>query len=90
MVNWRRRGLKYYPDNICELYELENQACHFCGKHKIKLMMEHNHTTGSFRGFTCSGCNINLGITDRRFRSVMKELLLISNLPKVFIRKIKI
>jgi hypothetical protein len=82
MLAWKKRGLKYYPEDLCQIYE-EVQCCSFCSIQLTKNFMEHNHTTGSFRGFTCSSCNTTLGRTDSLFRMMMKELKLIFNLPKV-------
>ena len=79
LIHWRFRGLKYYPENINEEYERE-QNCYFCNKLLTKNFMEHNHT-GSFRGFTCSSCNTSIGSTDKNFRLCMNELKFLCKLP---------
>ncbi len=83
-LHWKKRGLKYYPENINEEYE-KKQDCSFCYKSLTRNFMEHNHTTGSFRGFTCSSCNTSIGNTDKYFRTCMRELKLIFDLPKVLL-----
>ena len=83
MHSWKKRGLKYYPNNLCELYEDEHMMCDFCFKNMKKKMMEHNHITGAFRGFTCSSCNTKLGFVDNNFNILMRELKFVFNLPKV-------
>lgn len=82
MRDWKKRGLKYYPEDIHFQYET-NQNCYFCNKELKKNWMEHNHTTGSFRGFTCSSCNTILGNTDKNFRILMRELKFVFRLPFV-------
>ena len=82
MRDWKKRGLKYYPIDIHEQYETK-QNCYFCSKELKKNWMEHNHTTGQFRGFTCSSCNTNLAYTDKYFRMLMKELKFIFSLPNI-------
>ena len=83
ILEWKKRGLKYYPNNINEEYE-KKQNCNFCNKELKKNFMEHNHITGSFRGFTCSSCNTVLGNNEKNFNLCMKELLFIKSLPSVF------
>ena len=83
MLYWKKRGLKYYPVNIHLEYE-KKQNCYFCSKQLKKNWMEHNHTSGSFRGFTCSSCNTILSYTDKNFRSCMKELKFHFHIPEVF------
>tara|TARA_R110000823_G_scaffold116891_6_gene240136 strand:+ start:1374 stop:1760 length:387 start_codon:yes stop_codon:yes gene_type:complete len=82
--NWKSRGLKYYPADIHIQYELP-QICSFCPDKPLKKnWMEHNHTTGSFRGWTCNSCNGMLGWTDKYFNMVMRELKFNFKRPKVF------
>ena len=80
---WKRRGLKYYPDNLFLEYE-KKQKCHYCNKELKKNIMEHNHITGSFRGFTCQSCNIKVAWTDKYFKMCMNELNFINNKPSVY------
>ena len=82
MLEWNKRGLKYYPTNLFQEYE-KKQTCSFCNTSLKRNFMEHNHITGSFRGFTCSSCNTNLGNTDKNFTNCMNEIKFIFNLPNV-------
>ena len=84
-VGWHKRGLKYYPDNLFEEYE-KKQNCSFCHKELKRNFMEHNHTTGTFRGFTCSSCNTSLGNTDKSFRNCMNEIMFLNKMPLVIKR----
>ena len=88
LQQWTKRGLKYYPEDICEKADEDNN-CFFCNIKLKKSWMEHNHITGSFRGFTCSSCNTHLGITDKNFNLVMKELTFVVCLPKIISRLYK-
>tara|TARA_R110002167_G_scaffold74484_1_gene208439 strand:- start:236 stop:628 length:393 start_codon:yes stop_codon:yes gene_type:complete len=87
MLGWKKRGLQYYPNNLSELYEDDNMICDFCGKNMKRKMMEHNHITGCFRGFTCSSCNTKLGVVDKYFVMLMRELVFVFNLPKVITKQ---
>jgi len=86
MQSWRKRNLKYYPEDIFIQYE-KKQNCYFCNKELKKNWMEHNHITGSFRGFTCNSCNTHLGNTDKHFKYCMNELKFLFNLPFVLKNK---
>jgi len=83
MSHWKKRGLKYYPDDIHIEYE-KKQNCYFCSKELKNNWMEHNHTTGSFRGFTCSSCNTLISYTDKNMRATVNEFKFILRMPKVF------
>jgi len=62
---WKRRGL--IDDNYNKLYDdyLENTECQECGVTYGVLgdgttfkCMDHDHETGLFRNFLCTGCNV--------------------------------
>lgn len=36
--------------------------CEICGRHKAKLVVDHNHYTGKIRGRLCYSCNTALGL----------------------------
>lgn len=67
--NIRTRVLNSYGIND-DLYEQErikqNYCCLLCGIHETtqrygKLVVDHCHTTGKYRGLLCSSCNFGLG-----------------------------
>jgi len=43
-----------YPD--------DNHVCPICLKQANKYYLDHDWTTGAFRGWLCNGCNIALGL----------------------------
>jgi hypothetical protein len=36
-------------------------TCEACGQTHTKIVFDHNHTTGQFRGWLCDPCNVILG-----------------------------
>ena len=83
LLCWKTRGLKYYPDDILIQLEKE-QICCYCNKELKKNVMEHNHKTGTFRGWSCNSCNTYKGVNDAKINLCMNELKLIFKLPKIF------
>lgn len=53
--NARRFKIKNYPFGV-----EKPTKCEICGNNK-KLVVDHNHITGLFRGFICDNCNHALG-----------------------------
>jgi hypothetical protein len=45
---------------ITEGKEIPN-ICECCGKHSTKIVCDHDHTTGEFRGWLCDPCNRSIG-----------------------------
>ncbi len=46
-------GLSEYRDSL--------ESCEICGVVPRRLVLDHDHETGEFRGFLCDGCNTGLG-----------------------------
>lgn len=40
--------------------ELPSGPCEICAKHCKKLVFDHDHETGKFRGWLCHRCNVGL------------------------------
>lgn len=49
-----RRGRKRAPI-------AQTRECMICGKTHEKIVYDHDHKTGDFRGWICDSCNISLG-----------------------------
>ena len=67
--NTRKRVLKSYGITTQEYEKArvkQNNCCLLCGKHETtqrygKLVVDHCHATGDYRGLLCSSCNFGLG-----------------------------
>lgn len=59
------RDLKLDPDVMWPLYQAHDKRCEICGTHEddlpTRLCMDHDHTTGEFRGWLCKPCNSGIG-----------------------------
>jgi hypothetical protein len=61
------RNLGYAPCNatVEQLTEAFDGYCHCCGVSETeigkRLAMDHDHTTGEFRGWLCGNCNTSIG-----------------------------
>lgn len=55
-----------------EAYNKQNGCCAICGKPDVpedrihKLLVDHCHVTGKFRGLVCRSCNMALGYIDNK------------------------
>lgn len=61
----RARKLGLDPNVVEAYYVAHDGRCEICGNPPRKggrdLNMDHNHTTGAFRGMLCDNCNAGLG-----------------------------
>jgi len=44
-----------------KLFKIQNNKCLICKK-KTKLVIDHDHKTGKFRGLLCRECNLGIGL----------------------------
>lgn len=58
------RGVKAHPEVAKVLPEA---PCEICGE-TLRLHLDHDHTTGNFRGWLCQVCNVVLGAVEKRLR----------------------
>ena len=65
------------------LLEKQHHRCAICGgegflmdknRHRIKLVVDHNHSTGEVRGLLCHNCNRALGLLHDDENSLRKAL----------------
>ena len=64
----RRNAIKhgYTPppkERDCPPHPFDGR-CQCCGDKTARFHMDHDHITGAFRGWTCSGCNTGHGLPD--------------------------
>ena len=56
--------LKKYGKTLNEIEELKAAQfyrCSICGK-RCRLVVDHDHATGKFRGLLCADCNMGIGL----------------------------
>ena len=65
-AQWKRRGIKgmTYDKFLIEV-ENQNGLCKICRKKMTKPQVDHDHTTGKYRGILCLPCNAGLGIYEK-------------------------
>ena len=73
-------------DELEKLRKNHSGKCDICGKHETantrpdvkttpnKLCIDHDHTTGKFRGFICVQCNRNMGWLDKYGKQITAYL----------------
>lgn len=65
-----------------EMYESQQGKCAICNgegfcmaeHHKLKLVVDHCHTTGAVRGLLCHNCNRALGLFKDNIESLEKAV----------------
>ena len=63
-------------DDIKMHLENANYSCQICGRKEedvYKLVFDHDHDTGLFRGILCHSCNSNLGYFEKGFKNMDKN-----------------
>lgn len=55
-----KNKLTSYVTRLKKTAPPKSDACECCGK-KVKLVCDHNHITGNFRGWLCKDCNTSIG-----------------------------
>ena len=48
------------PEELVKMAELQGGKCAICFK-KVKLVIDHSHSSGKVRGLLCSPCNLGIG-----------------------------
>lgn len=70
-------------DKYNEMLQEQDHKCAVCGeegflmddkKHKVKLVVDHCHTSGAVRGLLCHNCNRALGLLKDNPESLQKAL----------------
>jgi len=70
-------------DDYLKMLEKQNNLCLICNeegfimdkaKHKLKLVVDHNHETGVVRGLLCHNCNRGLGLFKDKVSVIQKAI----------------
>jgi len=78
LAHARRGSLKKGILFIMTLEEIRSAwtgNCFYCDTDTVRLVIDHDHSTGKFRNWVCDGCNMKLGAWEH-MPSKMKEMLL--------------
>jgi hypothetical protein len=61
------------------LKKVQNNSCAICGTHQkhllTKLAVDHNHSTGTYRGLLCGACNRALGLLKDDISMLEKSIM---------------
>ena len=66
--NSRIRAYGIEPEVYYRMLELQGNKCAICKAESKRRAMniDHNHKTGKVRGLLCDGCNLSLGLIERK------------------------
>jgi hypothetical protein len=67
----QRYGLEEEEYN--KMLDKSNGKCEICGEH-VKLVVDHNHTTGKVRGLLCHSCNAAIGLFKENKDSIRNSI----------------
>ena len=79
---WKNQGIVFHGEKFTlEIYNLllqiQNHRCYLCEGTDImiRFSVDHNHETGEVRGLLCHGCNMAVGIFEKKghYRSAWHE-----------------
>lgn len=79
----RTRLLKRAKKQYARLMGVRPTKCECCARvvtHR-RLHRDHNHTTGKFRGWLCSQCNVGLGMLGDTRRGLLRALRYLGRKP---------
>lgn len=68
----RRYGLK--EEQYYYMMEAQNGHCLACGEEPPRLLIDHDHKTGSVRGLLCFKCNLLIGFLEQPGNRLAKVL----------------
>lgn len=78
-----KRNYGITADDYDKLLEKQNHKCAICGgegfvmdtaRHKVKLVVDHDHHTGEIRGLLCHNCNRALGLLQDDVETIQHAL----------------
>ena len=69
-----RRIQRQIHQNLKRVHTIPAEACQCCGCERRKLVLDHCHTTGIFRGWLCQRCNTAIGMLGDTEEALRKAL----------------
>jgi len=71
-----RRGRRNYEQKRFGVRRPDYTNCELCGKkvHGPEVSLDHDHSTGKFRGWLCRACNTKLGWFENRQATILSYL----------------
>lgn len=68
-----KRGFNLSVEDYNDMKKSQDDACKICGR-KVKLAVDHCHTTNKVRGLLCITCNTHLGWYEREKINIERYL----------------
>ena len=68
---------KHYQITLEELNRKKQQCknqCEICGATQARLVVDHSHQNGEFRGILCDGCNTGIGCFKENIKSLLNAI----------------
>lgn len=72
-------SLKVIRKKLHKAHPEPSSSCQICGCTDRKLVLDHCHSTNSFRGWLCNGCNIGLGFLGDNVKSLERAISYLSS-----------
>jgi hypothetical protein len=75
-LRYLKKRISEFGLTMTQYEELQKQGCIVCGTkdggYKHRLHLDHDHTTGKFRGMLCGNCNTALGLLNDDYERIIK------------------
>jgi len=69
-----RRQLGITDEKYNQLIEESNGMCGICEREMKKICLDHDHSSGKFRGLLCNNCNTALGLVGDNIDTLHKMI----------------
>jgi hypothetical protein len=93
--NYKRRGYDITMPQYNKLLSIHDGKCDICGaietrsslKRKFQLSLDHDHKTGTLRGFLCNKCNLLLGFAQDDINVLQNAILYLNKYGQIHTNK---
>ena len=77
----RRYKRKYGidEDEYLEIVKKQDGRCRICKRKPRRLVVDHDHKTGNFRGLLCHSCNVALGLAQDNTQTLLEMVKYLQN-----------